>query len=250
MSRAERDAQMVRLYGQGVTLSAIAKLNRLSTTRVRQILVEQDGPDAGAAAAARARAEQDRALALRRAVLDWAHRLPAATVEELVEQSGATHQEVLAALPERERARRKDPLTSGAHRGIYVRSVTQVAADHGMASLTYRQYDQLRRSHHPSSARVRQVLGSWAAACTAAGIRTGSDGRGGGVASTWDAESVLGWVVAYLRSDRPDYTYRDLDGWLRSQEGAPSAQTVRNRSGMSWTQLLAEGNRRVAEENE
>lgn len=250
MNRAERDAEMVRLRNQGVTLAAIARLHGLSTTRVRQVLAENGGPDSGAAAAARARAEEDRALAVRRTVLDRAAEHPAETVEELAAATGTSHDEVLAALPERERRRRKDPAGPRVPRAVYVRAVAQVASEHGLTSITYRQYDRLRRRHHPSSARVRQALGSWAKACTAAGIRTGSDGRGGGVPATWDADSVMGWVVAYLRSPDPDFTYRDLDLWLRGQDGAPSAQTVRNRSGMSWAQLLAEGNRRVAGEGD
>lgn len=245
MDRHERDRTIVELRGRGVTLSAIGARFGLSATRVRQIVAENGGPDAGLAATARVRALADRAERTREKVLSAAEKYPAATVEELVELSGASHDEVTATLPARERKRRKDSVGGGVTTTVYVRALSQVAAEHGLDAITYRQYDALRRSHHPSSARIRQVLGSWARACKAAGVETGSDGRGGGVPARWDADGVLEWVCRYLGSHRPDYSYRDFDSWLRGQDGAPSAQTVRNRTGMSWTQLLAEGNRRV-----
>ena len=97
--------------------------------------------------------------------------------------------------------------------------------------LSVERYERFRRDHGgPTSARVIQRLGSWNAACSAAGltVRAAVAGKGRG----WTAAEVVPYVAAYLGEGRGD-SYAGYLAWARQASGAPSAQTVRNLWG-SW----------------
>lgn len=246
VNRNERNRVIVQLRSRGMTLHRIGARFGISATRVGQILVEVGGPAPDDVATARDRSvARDRAETTAR-VVAFARTHPAATLAQISRSCTATHEDVLAALPERERRRRQAPAATTVSPVMYARPVGEVAAEHGLAALSARQYDRLRHHGHPSSARIRQVLGSWSAACAQAGI--GPAGHSSNTAADTDeaAAQACCWVDAYLDSGSPTYTYRDFETWLRTRQDAPSAQTVRNRTAMNWSELLSDGNRRAA----
>lgn len=247
MNRDERDELILSLRRRGLTLEEIGKRVGLTAARIRQVLAELGGP--GPDEVRRARKELlESERAIRAAQIREAAELnPTVDVEVLADRLGVPRAEVLAALPKGEALRRKAPVPAIASTAMYTRPIREVAKMHDLPGLTVRQYDRLRLARHPSSARIRQVVGSWTVACQQAGVAAAGQGRSRG--SRWGNGEVEHWVDAYLASESPTYSYRDFDRWLRSQEGAPSAQTVRNLTGMNWTQILAAGNRRAARES-
>lgn len=96
-------------------------------------------------------------------------------------------------------------------------------------------YDKHRDHDALTSARIIQRLGSWREACAAAGVESNKPSRAS-YRHTWSEEDLLDWVRRYLaESDKPSYA--DFSRWLREQQGAPSANTVRNSFG-GWSAVL------------
>ena len=119
------------------------------------------------------------------------------------------------------------------------------AASVGNARLTIQRYSDLRKAgvaNGPSPAIFINSFGSWSAACSAAGIRSGKPLRTNYV-RRWSNEDLLRFVVEYVRanletSEKPG-TAKGIEMWLRSlgaSRDAPSLATLRNRLG-SWLQM-------------
>ncbi|WP_162802083.1 hypothetical protein [Ornithinimicrobium murale] len=218
----------------------------LSPARVRQILVAAGGPSRDELAAIRRKQQERDDAALADEIRLLAHTHPAASVAGLANKAGVPRSQVIAVLGRQEALRRKSAVPAIASTALYTRPIREVATRFAMDELSARTYDRLRAARHPSSSRIRQVVGTWVAACQEAGVVP--VGQGNGPGSAWSTSEVERWVDDYLTSESPTFSYRDFDVWLRAQDGAPSAQTVRNRTGMNWTQILAAGNRRTSRE--
>ena len=96
-------------------------------------------------------------------------------------------------------------------------------------------YDKHRGEGALTAARIIQRLGSWSAACAAAGVETNKASRTS-YKHKWSEEDLIEWVRRYLtEAARPSYA--DFSRWLKDQSGAPSANTVRNSFG-GWSAVL------------
>lgn len=243
VSRVERDRLILHLRRRGLTLQQIATRVELTATRVRQVLSEMGGPSPDEVAKARRRYVAEAKEKLEAEIVHAAELNPTASADRLAQILSVSRSVVVDALGREEATRRKEAVSSLPSAAMYTRPIREVADLHDMPGLTVRQYDRLREARHPSSARIRQVVGSWSEACHLAGVEPIGQGRTR--TPQWSQKDIETWVDDYLASESPSFTYRDFDAWLRKQDGAPSAQTVRNITSMNWSQILAAGNNRA-----
>lgn len=88
-------------------------------------------------------------------------------------------------------------------------------------------YDEYAAGHSLASrVRIIQRWGSWNAACAAAGLEVKA--AHSGFATKWTDQELLEHVADFFESGG-SRSYTAYDAWARATEGAPSAQTVRNR---------------------
>lgn len=110
----------------------------------------------------------------------------------------------------------------------------RVAGLPGGSPLSVSFYDRHRGNDALTSARIIQRLGSWREACAAAGVESNKASRS--YRHRWSEGDLLDWGRRYLaEAERPSYA--DFSGWLRDQQDAPSANTVRNTFG-GWSAVL------------
>jgi hypothetical protein len=103
--------------------------------------------------------------------------------------------------------------------------------------LTAAAYDKLRGDflvRGPSSESVVLRFGTWARACEIAGVECGRAPRDSYTRS-WTNRELLEFVCDYVRSTYfPSFS--GYEEWASMTEGAPSAQTLRNRLG-PWSEI-------------
>jgi hypothetical protein len=106
--------------------------------------------------------------------------------------------------------------------------------------LTNGGYDtwQRGREEAASPALLIRRFGSWRAACEAAGLSANSTRS---TTRRWSEEDLVAVVAAYLRAEGSTGSFADYSAWARTQDGAPSGATLRQRG--SWAELK----RRAAE---
>lgn len=92
--------------------------------------------------------------------------------------------------------------------------------------LSHGRYDEVSREvGGPSATRIIQRFGSWRAACSQAGVTSGTAGRA--YEQRWDRAAVVAAVAEYLASPGRPATYTDYVDWARDRD-RPSGATVRN----------------------
>lgn len=101
--------------------------------------------------------------------------------------------------------------------------------------LTVGAYDAWQRAHDAASpALVIRRLGSWTQACARAGVATNTTRS---TSRRWTDDEIVEIVAGYLRSPGSTGTFADYSAWARSQEGAPSGATLRQR--LPWAEVKA-----------
>lgn len=222
-----RNAEMVRRALAGEDFTAISKSYGLSRERVRQVVREVtglSGRDLG-----------DVRLATRGAVKEQLARDIAATEPnsssvEIANRAGITTFRVDVLLGPAEAARRrKDRVVTDATAGDEsLDALRRVAAMSKGRPLSGPFYDA-HRGGSLTSTRIIQVFGTWTAACQMAGVEPQTSVRSD-YTQRWDRLDCLKWVATYLETtNRPSFAR--FDEWVRHQDGAPSAGTVRLRCG-------------------
>lgn len=114
-----------------------------------------------------------------------------------------------------------------------VASIALAAAELG-EPLTAGAYDawQRGRADAASPALVIRRFGSWIEACTRAGVATNKTRS---TSRRWTDDEVVAIVASYLRSPGSTGTYAEYSDWARTQEGAPSGATLRQR--FPWAEV-------------
>ncbi|WP_277452815.1 hypothetical protein [Janibacter sp. DB-40] len=116
----------------------------------------------------------------------------------------------------------------------------RVAALPGGTPLSVAFYDRHRGAEALTSARIIQREGSWREACAAAGVAANKASRTS-YRRKWSEADLLEWVRLYLAEDEKP-SYGRFGQWLREQQDAPSANTVRNAFG-GWSAVLEAASR-------
>lgn len=100
--------------------------------------------------------------------------------------------------------------------------------------LTNGAYDawQRGRSDAASPALVIRRFGTWRTACERAGLSANTTRS---TSRRWSDADLVAAVAAYLRSPGATGSFTDYVAWARSQDGAPSGATLRQRG--SWADL-------------
>lgn len=206
---ATRNAEIVRMRLEGLTLEQIAAQVRLTRERVRQVVAKQLGKSQS------------------RAVLD-----------ELRATRRATRQAVRAAAASRTRLDRRRgervPLGIGRsrHSDLELLAVLRHAATMAFP-LSPGGYNRLRRQGlvvGPQALTISRRFGSWEAACASAEVE--SDQRKAR-ADRWSDTELLKYIRWFLSGDVGLGTFGAYDQWARNN-GAPSSATARVRFG-TWS---------------
>jgi hypothetical protein len=112
--------------------------------------------------------------------------------------------------------------------------------------LTAKKYAALLQSgkiHGPSVPRLVQRFGGWIAACEFAKVQPGQAPRS--YSREWSNKKLFEILVEFLKDPIAESdSYAAFDKWLRTKEGYPSAQTVRNNLG-DWRVIKADALRRL-----
>jgi len=230
---AERDSEILRRAFNGEDFTVISKAHGIGRERVRQIVKEHTGLSARDLRSARVNARREYREHKAR---DLAAGNREMTAEEIGGRSGLSVGDVEKLLGRAEAARRRPSrtITTATERDQFLADIRRVAALPGGTPLSGPFYDR-HRGEARSSQRIIQVFGTWRAACDAAEV-VPVDPIRSEYKQRWDREDCLRWVVRYADSVEKA-TYLGLEAWLKSQEGAPSAGTVRLRCG-SWNRTL------------
>lgn len=81
----------------------------------------------------------------------------------------------------------------------------------------------------PSAQLIALRFSSWSRACEVAGVECGSAPRGV-YARSWSNRDLIAYVRDYM-STTYNASFSGYQEWASKNEGAPSAQTIRNRLG-------------------
>ena len=158
---------------------------------------------------------------------------------ELAEDTGLTNDEVVEVLGTDEalRRRRRNTWTVGIDDAAVLAELKRVAQLPGGNPLSAPFYDGHRKPGAIGSVRAMQRFQTWSAACTAAGVQHRVTTRD--YNRQWTEEDLLEWVRRYVAEAEATASYRKFSGWLgeHREEGAPSAQTVRNYLG-KWVDVV------------
>lgn len=123
-----------------------------------------------------------------------------------------------------------------------VAELQRVAQLPGGAPLSVAFYDAHRGEDSLGSARLVQRFGSWREACGAAEVACHAAPRS--YATAWTEDALLAWVRRFLDDGPASPSYAAFTAWLKDHraDGAPSAQTVRNRFG-GWSAAVERAGR-------
>ena len=112
--------------------------------------------------------------------------------------------------------------------------------------VTAKKYAALLKSgkiQGPSVPRLHQRFGGWIAACEFAKVQPGQALRS--YSREWSNKKLFEILVEFLLDPKAESdTYASFDKWLRTKNGYPSAQTVRNNLG-DWRVIKADALRRA-----
>lgn len=165
---------------------------------------------------------------------------PGMVVGDLASASSLSVEEVESILGVEEslRRRRANTWTTGIEEDSILAEMRRVGEMAGGSPLGAQFYDQHRSAGMPGSIRITQRFGVWSTACNAAGIPSNRPVRND-YQRQWTEDELVEWVRKYIGDAGAGATYRGFAEWLsgRAGEGAPSAQTVRNRLG-TWSEIL------------
>jgi predicted DNA-binding protein YlxM (UPF0122 family) len=112
--------------------------------------------------------------------------------------------------------------------------------------LTAKKYSTLlkaRKIEGPSLPRLVQRFGGWVSACEFAKVQPGQALRS--YSREWSNKKLFEILVEFLVDPNAESdSYAAFDKWLRTKDGYPSAQTVRNNLG-DWRVIKADALRRL-----
>lgn len=238
LPRAVRDAQIVRLREEGLTLEAIAAGFGLNRERVRQIVRTCGGPSAASVRRHQAVELEQARLGLKARIVEHLTLNPGLTRSQVAEALGCTTEEVSAALGADARrllVQAKEHHRIGEH--VLLGSL-RLAAELVDGPLTVAKYERVRRTYGlPSAVLIVKRLGTWAAACRRAGVTPGDTPRRAYV-RRWTPQQMVAWVARYLAEPGCPGSFAGYEGFARTLPGAPGGQTVRDHLG-SWAQAKA-----------
>lgn len=239
-------AQAVRtLRADGWTLQMIGELFGVTRERIRQILVETDGPTASDARAVRHQRKAEEVVANQQALADWLREHPGSSVHDARAALGWDELQLAEAMTDEVRRLAVRTQPREAHRK-FTDAHTMAAIQHAWEivsvdapALSHNRYDELVRSgavDGPSSVRILQVYGTWIAALDKAGVPAGKrPNRDYG--SKWTDDEILDAVRTYLADPQARGTFQAWDEWKKANApAAPSGATMRNRLG-TWSQI-------------
>lgn len=238
----QRDASVVELViCEDVTLDAAGQHFGLTRERIRQIVMLHTGMSTPDLAAYR---DEMRDVLRRVEGVPLLHQAADAdhnaSTSDLARISGLERREVeqVRGLEESLRRRRKNTWTAQTVTDEQTLSeIARVASLPGGTPLTGTFYNANRSEGFIGSVRILQRFGTWREACNRAGAATNEPVRSS-YDRRWSDEQFVDWAAAYIRATGTRATYNGMADWLRERadQGAPSAQSVRNEIGR-WSDI-------------
>lgn len=240
-----RDAEMMELLiVDALTLDEVGQKYGLTRERVRQLQVRYLGVSAKTFHARRAalvQRERDQRIAA------YAAEHPRASGRMIADAVKVSLPEVRAVLGPDQIALREPPIIKGpaaVDDDVFFDEVRRIAAKPGGTPLRTTFYDAHRSAGMIGSVRAEQRFGTWRQACHAAGVESMPSIRKT-YTRRWCDDDLHAVLDRYVVEAWGTWSYARFDAWLRTQPGAPSAQTVRNQLGGKWQDLLQQAIARV-----
>jgi hypothetical protein len=240
-----RDAEMMELLiVDALTLDEVGQKYGLTRERVRQLQVRYLGVSAKTFHARRAaltQAERDQRIAA------YAAEHPTASGRQIADAVKVSFGEVRDVIgPDqvalREPASRRS-VASVDDDGVFA-EIRRIAAKPGGTPLRSTFFDAHRAPGMIGADRVIQRFGTWREACEAAGVEPMPSVRKT-YTRRWCDDDLRTVLDRYVVEAWGTWSYARFEEWLRTQDGAPSAQTVRNQLGGKWQDLLQQAIARV-----
>ena len=257
-SRRDRDAEILELRLQGLTLREIADTFGLTRERVRQICLRE----------ARANGEEESIGGVRRsrraakqAEVEAEHeRLRRLWTVALLERPGLSADELLEKMPPNldgevmprrivavcikrfirmeprvsEDSLSKDEIKSNLIEALRLAATFEVP----LSRATFDHLVMIGEIHTPLSQTVQLTFGSWSKACAAAGIECNSPARSV-YDRQWSKREILEVIMDFTLDHKADTTFAGYESWrkLKSSPVAPSSALVRQRLG-AWSGVM------------
>lgn len=245
-----RDAEMMELLiVSALTLDEVGQKYGLTRERVRQLQVRYLGVSAKTFHARRAaltQAERDQRIAA------YAAEHPSASGRQIADATKVSLAEVRDVIGPDQIALREPSIVKGpaaVDDEVFFAEVRRIAAKPGGTPLRTTFYDAHRTAGMIGSVRAEQRFGTWKQACHAAGVEPMPSIRKS-YTRRWSDEALRDVLDRYVETAWGTWSYARFEQWLRTQDGAPSAQTVRNQLGGKWQDLLQQAIARINDARE
>lgn len=234
-----RNAEIAKLRSEGLGLEEIGQQYGLTRERVRQIVLQLDGATVEDVRKVRQAKADRRASAVVAHIRDDLAAHGPSTIDAVAQRLSLSEASVRKSWPTDLKAmivREKDRAQKWSDDQI--REALQLAATFDYP-LRAKRYDALLVTGDvigPSAVRLVQRFGTWAQACSFAGVEASKPPRQH-YQSNWTDADLMGFVRQYLRA--PGYTgsLHGFDTWRKAEgiEG-PSTGTLRDRLG-TWSEI-------------
>lgn len=252
----QRNAEMVERRRKGQTLEQIGQHFGLTRERARQIIKEIDPTlVAREVGKIKRKVKNDKIVASRNVIRDkiqgdW-NSVSHLTIAELAQKLDISESEIKGAISKSRLAILegnyvRDNKNMQSYSDAEIKKALRDAAEFA-TPLTAKKYVYLLKSEKiqgPSLPRLHQRFGSWINACEFARVTPGQALRT--YSREWSNARLFEILVEFLFETKgTSQSYAAFDAWLRTKNGYPSSQTVRNNLG-DWRVIKADALRRIS----
>jgi hypothetical protein len=238
-NRFKVDLDLFEMRSRGETLEVISRAHGLTRERIRQRLLRFK-PYADQVSMLRLSAANSARESLKGKCHDFLRQYPGCSLDQLADHCAVDRTAIAGVLPQAafrflERSRRVTRFLWTDSE--LLEAIRQAATfEYPLTSDTFDELIKLGEIRSCSSIRIMQRFGLWKTACESAGVESRPSARQH-YEQSWTQRELIEFVAIYLVSPNTSGTFADFSDWLRTKDGFPSAQTVRNRVG-AWSECL------------
>lgn len=242
-----RDQKIIELRTSWATLEEIGQQVGLTRERVRQILKKHNIADPADIRRQESLKKKEEMIELGQRIEQWVREHPGCTLPELAFALSLDQSQARVGVPGscahlivNPEANRRFNVSPRRWTRVEVLDALRRAAMFEQP-LSYVRYDELRTTHSingPSAIRVLQIFGTWAKACSEAGVEHGRRIRAT-YPRRWSEDEMVDFVASFLQQSSTG-SLAAYEQWAK-QNDAPSGPTIRLQFG-SWPEAKTRAN--------